>query len=328
MFLSEAETPLFAAIRTRNTRLVEILLDKGGSVNITSPHSGTPLHVAVEIAHPEITGMLLNRGADMNALAPYNGLRGTDGKYAPLHLIAADTAENVVPRKRIVKMFIDKGADVNIREPVSGQTPLHLAVQYRQFEIMELLIAGGADVNARETGGYGDATPLYYALESGNKDFEKYLRAHGAKSDGSRTTIAEENSISREKIKEVVNGSLTLGIPLAYLGGSIFLYERRFKDNRGSNMMGTLNAYAGSTFACASLGFMIGYAITPRGSGFLGGLDSLFGGFVGGLIGIPVGIAVAHFTHLPHYAKRNRALYYGAPAASMAIPLIVFSSNF
>ena len=92
--------------------------------------------------------------------------------------------------------------------------------------------------------------------------------------------------------------------------------------------MGTFNAYAGSTFACASIGLMIGYAITPKGSGFLGGLNSLVGGFFGGIIGIPVGMAIARFTHLPHYAKRNRALYYGAPAASMAIPLIVFSSNF
>jgi hypothetical protein len=194
--------------------------------------------------------------------------------------------------------------------------------------MMESLVEMGANVNARETGEDGDATPLYYALVSGNKNFEKYLKAHGAKSDGSRTTIAEEDSISRDNLKAAVNGALTLGIPLAYLGGSIYLYERRFKDNRGSNMMGTFNSYAGSTFACAAVGFMIGYAVTPRGSGFLGGLDSLFGGFLGGIIGIPVGIAVAHFTHLPHYTKRNRALYYGAPAASMAIPLIVFSSSF
>ena len=160
IFVSEAETPLFTAIRTRNARLVGILLDNGAAVNIAAPLSGTPLLIAVEIAHLEITGMILDRGADVNALVPCSGLRASDGKCAPLHVIAADTSENVAVRKRIVKMLIGKGADVNVRESMYGQTPLHLAVKYGQFEMMESLVEGGADVNARETGENGDATPL------------------------------------------------------------------------------------------------------------------------------------------------------------------------
>jgi ankyrin repeat protein len=47
-----------------------------------------------------------------------------------------------------VKQFIAAGTDVNARNE-NGDTPLHNAAEWGYKEIVELLIAEGADVNAK-----------------------------------------------------------------------------------------------------------------------------------------------------------------------------------
>ncbi|MDE1045670.1 MAG: ankyrin repeat domain-containing protein, partial [Nitrospinaceae bacterium] len=55
-----------------------------------------------------------------------------------------------------------------------GHTPLHQAALDGQKEIAELLIAEGADVNAKDRGGQ---TPLDWA----DDEFADLLRKHGGK---------------------------------------------------------------------------------------------------------------------------------------------------
>ena len=58
-------------------------------------------------------------------------------------------------------------------------TPLHQAVmrRYNYEKTVELLIANGADVNAKEDGGW---TPLHYAAEFGRKEVAELLIANDA----------------------------------------------------------------------------------------------------------------------------------------------------
>ncbi|HAB15874.1 MAG TPA: ankyrin repeat domain-containing protein [Verrucomicrobiota bacterium] len=54
--------------------------------------------------------------------------------------------------------------------PIDGGTLLHLAVDFREHEIFEWLLARGADVNARatvDTDGFGGHTPLFNAVVNG-----------------------------------------------------------------------------------------------------------------------------------------------------------------
>ena len=80
----------------------------------------------------------------------------------------------VFGHKEVVELLIAKGADVNAKD-MFGKTPLHHAAGYGRKEIVELLIAKGADVNAK--GKYG-ITPLDLA---DNKEIAALLRKHGGK---------------------------------------------------------------------------------------------------------------------------------------------------
>ena len=60
---------------------------------------------------------------------------------------------------------------------ILGRTPLHCAANGGHKEIIELLIAEGADVNAKVEGA---GTPLHYAARWGHKEIGKLLIAAGA----------------------------------------------------------------------------------------------------------------------------------------------------
>ena len=60
-----------------------------------------------------------------------------------------------------VKEYLAIGVNVDERDESYGGTPLHFAA-YSGSEVVELLIANGADVNAKNQ---ADATPLDKAIE-------------------------------------------------------------------------------------------------------------------------------------------------------------------
>jgi cytohesin len=80
-----------------------------------------------------------------------------------------------------VKQLLAAGRDVNTKA-YGGRTPLHHAAGYGHKEIAELLIAKGADVNARNE--LMDATPLFMRLPfgaaAGHKEIIELLIAKGA----------------------------------------------------------------------------------------------------------------------------------------------------
>ena len=96
-----------------------------------------------------------------------------------------------------MKHLLDRGAEVGIaaRNAMNVQ-PLHAAVAARNPEAVAMLLARGADVNARQQVGY---TPLMGAASGGRDDLVDLLLQHGADpslaSEDARTaaTIAAEH---------------------------------------------------------------------------------------------------------------------------------------
>ncbi|WP_054849042.1 ankyrin repeat domain-containing protein [Vulcanisaeta sp. JCM 14467] len=68
--------------------------------------------------------------------------------------------------------LIKAGANVNVKDPTYGMTPLHYAVLGNRLDIVKYLIENGADINARDNTG---KTPLHFAAKNGYLDIVKYL---------------------------------------------------------------------------------------------------------------------------------------------------------
>lgn len=78
----------------------------------------------------------------------------------------------------IVRLLIAHGADVNAVEE-DQMTSMHAAVAFDcHIATMELLIMAGADVNAKESNGFA---PLFFAASDGHDEVVRVLRSHGAK---------------------------------------------------------------------------------------------------------------------------------------------------
>jgi len=69
---------------------------------------------------------------------------------------------------------------VNAKNKV-GETPLYDAVGQGHKEIVELLIANGADVNAKASSGTQLHTPLDVAIKQKRTELADLLRKHGGK---------------------------------------------------------------------------------------------------------------------------------------------------
>ena len=75
---------------------------------------------------------------------------------------------------KAVKEHLAAGADVNAKE--KGETPLHYAAGTGHKVIAVLLIAEGADVNAKSDSG---STPLDWAIRRNVTETADLLRKHG-----------------------------------------------------------------------------------------------------------------------------------------------------
>ena len=78
--------------------------------------------------------------------------------------------------KEIVELLIAKGADVNAKFGI--WTPLHIAAFRGRKEVAELLINEGADVNAKNKNG---DTPLDFTINMKKTETAELLRKHGGK---------------------------------------------------------------------------------------------------------------------------------------------------
>ena len=209
-------TALHYAAVLGNAELIKTLLAKGADVNASAEKAtwrggvgGTPLlwagsqELAIQVVRtnyrmpkgvskPEgladIGLLLISNGADVKAKnegesSPLLFWASSNNPEVARQLIAKGAevkAVNIdgttplhnVQRLEVAELLIAGGADVNARDKVNGGTPLYYV---NSKEIVELLIAKGADIHARDNGG---STPLH--LHVSNAEIVSLLMQHGA----------------------------------------------------------------------------------------------------------------------------------------------------
>ena len=156
------------------------------------------LHKAAYEGDLEEVKALVASGADVNARWPkdnnftpllfavtkgHENLRGifdTSG-FKKINELKDRTKNVDYPRQyaEIVSLLLANGADINAKAP-NGETPLLVSLQFDCSDMAKLLIAKGADVNAKDNQG---TTPLFSATLGNDKDMENLLMAKGAKVD-------------------------------------------------------------------------------------------------------------------------------------------------
>lgn len=134
---------LIEAIRSGDAGRVKSLLEQGAEVNARDAYGATALMVAAHSGKLEMVNLLLAAGAEVDA-------KDELGWTALIKACYNDVEDRGYPE--IVSHLIEAGADPNIKIGY-GIRPLMLAAGYGEAAVCETLLAGGADVLARNDGG-------------------------------------------------------------------------------------------------------------------------------------------------------------------------------
>lgn len=161
---------------SKDPEVVRILIAAGSDVNAKDVYGKTPLHYACDIwtSYPEVIRMLIEAGADVTAMTP-DGITPLLNRQEATKIVDSLKAASEETKKLLdacitgadtsyIYQLIRSGADLEGRGRF-GNTPLINACMYNNasYEIINMLINEGADVNARN---YVGLTALGMAFDS------------------------------------------------------------------------------------------------------------------------------------------------------------------
>jgi ankyrin repeat protein len=228
------ETPTMAAARSGSPAAVEQLVAKGANVNARAARGQTALMWAVSQQHPDVVRVLLAHGADVHARSdvwnevmavpphghpdynraiPHGGdtalmfaarvgdvssarllvAAGANVNDADAWGVSATTLAAHAGYRDVVAFLLDRGADANAAR--AGFGALHAAIMRRDEQMVDVLLAHGADVNAplrnwtptrRSSKDFHfspelvGATPAWLAARFGGPAVLRMLLDHGA----------------------------------------------------------------------------------------------------------------------------------------------------
>ncbi len=162
-------TALYGAAMSERHAVVAVLLAKGADPNLTGPAGVAPLGVAAFKGNGRVLDLLLARGADPNAV-------DATGKSAITYAAARGFAE-------IVRRLLESGVDAK-RTYGNDLTALMWAAGPDEgvgagaaLDVVALLLDAGAPIDAVDNRG---RTALMTAAEFGHAEIVEALLAHGA----------------------------------------------------------------------------------------------------------------------------------------------------
>ncbi|KAJ5930996.1 HET-domain-containing protein [Penicillium verhagenii] len=159
-------TPLECAIENGKLELVKTLLRRGARSDVKSMEFQSLLLLALRNGHEAVVKLFLDRGADIEL---------NDDQRQKI-LFMAGSSGNL---EDTVNLVLDRGAEIDAKN-VNGQTPLIIATENGNENIVKLLLDRGAKIDAK---GDFDRSPLHFAAEKANENIVKLLLDKGAELD-------------------------------------------------------------------------------------------------------------------------------------------------
>jgi ankyrin repeat protein len=168
-------TPLIAALARRHFQTADLLCHNGADVDVRGEIGRIPLHSAAWYGDVEVVRVLLNCKADVNAQS--------DEGWTPIHFVSQGHQGTVILNvfqslRDVAQLLLEHGANVDAEDSSSGQTPLHVTMEYNNAEVVRVLLEHGANVDAEDSSG---RTPFQIASAKGYSEIMKLLSEHGAK---------------------------------------------------------------------------------------------------------------------------------------------------
>ena len=154
-------TALDLAAECGHMEVVTLLLDRGAEVNKKSKWCHSPVHAAIGQGHVEVARLLLARGTDVDS-----------------KLLFGAAKLNAV---EIIRLILAKGVGVGVKDRSTGRegwTALHYAALYGQAEVVKFLLVKKAEVDAMTNTGQ---TPLQIAAWTGRAGIADMLLSGGAR---------------------------------------------------------------------------------------------------------------------------------------------------
>jgi ankyrin repeat protein len=194
-------TGLHSAAQGGHVDTVRLLLDHGADPNAREQGDNTyPLHWAAAHGYPETVRALLDAGGDIHGFGDVHELdvigwatfshapdraQGDNPDVVSLlvqrgarhHIFSAISAGNLDLIRKLVEEN-PEALDRRMSRFEQGQTPLHFAMSRKRYDILDLLIELGADLEAEDKNG---RTALAVAMLQGDREAMSRLHAAGAK---------------------------------------------------------------------------------------------------------------------------------------------------
>lgn len=233
----EGRTPLLLACSGKfDKRMIELLVEKGASINTLNKRGNSILHELIDKADTRKWGrrstrdmlkFLIDKGANKNikntlGLTPLQTAErkgyldismvfyksGIKGGKTDLHMAVIERS-----RYKIRRLLNNNSEDINKRDS-SKRTPLHWAVLNNDSSIVSMLLDKGADPNIKDIDG---KTPVYFAtILSNSYILGKLIRKGGdVKIKYNKKTLIHklsEKKISNYSNRRILNILLEKGV--------------------------------------------------------------------------------------------------------------------
>ena len=171
----EGMSALYAAAYIGNLEMMKLLLNDYNADPMNGDSRGySPIDMLSSRSMYEPVELLMEAAAE-NIIS--NMLNERDG-FSPLHRAAKNNDQQAAD---IIQIMIEKGADPNTKSLPSskkpGVTPLHIATEHGNNDMVSRLVTMGADVESADANGN---TVLHIAAKNGNDKMMELLLDMGA----------------------------------------------------------------------------------------------------------------------------------------------------